>query len=35
MWGGWGFVFSEFRCEVVVGLFSVSLDVRWLWVCVH
>ena len=26
-------MFSEFICEVVVGLFSVSLDVRWLWVC--
>jgi hypothetical protein len=32
-WGDCGFVFSEFICEVVVGLCSVSLDVRWLWVC--
>ena len=22
---------SQFRCEVVAGLCSVSLDVRWLW----
>ena len=28
-------MFSQFRCEVVVGLCSVSLDVRWLWVCVQ
>ena len=28
-------MFSEFRCEVVVGFRSVSLDVRWLWVCVQ
>ena len=28
-------MFSDFRCEVVVGLCSVSLDVRWLWVCVQ
>ena len=28
-------MFSEFKCEVVVGLFSVSLDVRWLWVCIQ
>ena len=28
-------VFTEFICEVVVGLCSVSLDVRWLWVCVQ
>ena len=25
---------SEFICEGVVGLVSVSLYVRWLWVCV-
>ena len=28
-------MFSGFICEVVVGLCSVSLDVRWLWVCVQ
>ena len=28
-------MFSEFRCEVVVGLCSESLYVRWLWVCVQ
>ena len=29
------FVFSEFRCEVIVGLCSENLYVRWLWVCVQ
>ena len=33
MRGGCGFVFSEFKCEVVVGLCLVCFDVRWLWVC--
>ena len=28
-------MFSEFRCEVVVGLCSISLDVRRSWVCVQ
>ena len=28
-------MFSEFRCEVVGGLCSISLDVRWLRVCVQ